>query len=165
MDVPRPIIFQIFISIAISAPMLGVALGGCVIHKVGGYETMKAMDVVLICAIWAALCAIPIPLMKDLGWFILFMWLFLFFGGGLLPGLSGFMLTSVPKELRYYASAFNSVTSNLLGYLPSPFLYGLIWHYTGGDASPYGLMINMYWSFFMCILLISAYFIRKRQFA
>ena len=51
MDVPRPIIFQIFISIAISAPMLGVALGGCVIHKVGGYETMKAMDVVLICAI------------------------------------------------------------------------------------------------------------------
>ena len=101
MEVPRPIIFPIFISITISAPTLGVLLGGFAVHKVGGYETKKAMKVVLICTILAALCAIPIPLMKDLGWFIMFMWLFLFFGGGLMPGLFGVMIASVPTELKY----------------------------------------------------------------
>ena len=101
MEVPRPTIFPIFISITITGPTLGVLFGGCAVDKVGGYETKKAMKVVLICAWCAALCAIPIPLMKNLGWFIPFMWLFLFFGGGLMPGLSGIMIDSVPTELKY----------------------------------------------------------------
>ena len=54
------------------------------------------------------------------------LWFVLFFGGSVLPALTGVCLTSVPEECRAVASSFSMFTYNILGYAMAPVLMGFI---------------------------------------
>ena len=75
--------------------------------------------------IFAFMCTIPIPF-GDITIFSIFMWLLLFFGGALVPPITGIMLNSVPETQRTSANSFAQMTYNLIGYLPAPTFYGWI---------------------------------------
>ena len=50
----------------------------------------------------------------------------LFFGGAVLPALTGMCLASVPEDCRAVASSFSMFTYNVLGYALAPVLMGFI---------------------------------------
>ena len=53
-------------------------------------------------------------------------WILLFFGGSIVPPLTGIMLNSIKPELRSFANSNATMLINLLGYLPAPAVYGLL---------------------------------------
>jgi MFS family permease len=50
----------------------------------------------------------------------------LFFGGALVPTVTGIMLNSVPEHLRASANSFAQCAYNAIGYLPAPMFYGTV---------------------------------------
>ena len=64
-----------------------------------------------------------------------------------MPLQTGLMLTTVEPELRPKANALAYFVYNLLGFLPGPYIYGIVTDLTGGKESRWGLfagfMINI----------------------
>ena len=56
------------------------------------------------------------------------------------------MISSVPRKYRAFGNSTAQIFLNLLGFLPSPFLYGLICELTGGRDSRWGMVLIMFWS-------------------
>ena len=53
-------------------------------------------------------------------------WLLLFFGGSILPPVTGIMLNTVQESKRTSANSIANLCYNLLGYLPAPSFYGMV---------------------------------------
>jgi hypothetical protein len=49
-----------------------------------------------------------------------------------MPALMAILINSVPQSAQTTASSFATFTYNLLGYLPAPYVYGLVYDLTGG---------------------------------
>lgn len=120
--------------------------------------------------ILAAFIGTPIPFVDNFGLFTTFLWLLLFFGGFIMPSLTGTniytyshyklgtMISSVPKYSRPYASSLGAIIMNLVGYLPAPFLYGLVdeitnEHNQGSSKSRYGMVVLMFWCYLGAALM------------
>lgn len=58
------------------------------------------------------------------------------------------MISSVPSKFRAFGNSTAQIFLNLLGFLPAPFLYGLICGLTGGRDSRWGMVLIMFWSIF-----------------
>ena len=56
------------------------------------------------------------------------------------------MISSVPKHLRALGNSTSQLAQNLIGFFPSPFLYGLVCRVTGGEKSRWGMGLLMFWS-------------------
>ena len=76
------------------------------------------------------------PFISDVAIFILLIWLLLFFGGFILPSLTGMMLNTVPENQRGSANSVAMFSYNLIGYMPSPFVYGFISYLVETSKSP-----------------------------
>lgn len=81
----------------ISAPTTGVILGGYSLSKVGGPSKLKSILVCLVYSIGAFLCSLPIPLANDIFYFTGLFWFCLFFGGAMVP-----ILTGIFTFIRHY---------------------------------------------------------------
>lgn len=147
---------QVYSIVTITAPTLGVIFGGTLSHKFGGYTGSNAITLLCTLGTLATAFALSSP---YIGWpgFVVQLWFVLFFGAGLMPTLTGIMLRCVDEDLKPWASAFSGFLCNLLGYLPSPFIYGLVCQYTGGEKSPWGMFVNMNWGILSLLCLFGAY--------
>ena len=122
--------------VSITSTLAGVLIGGISVHKLGGYTSKNAFKLCLAMGFMAALVGTPIPFVDSFALFTIFLWLLLFFGGFIMPSLTGkerllyyslgTMISSVPKYSRPYASSLGAIFMNLFGYLPAPFLYGWV---------------------------------------
>ena len=88
--------------------------------------------------------------------FVVFMWLLLFFGGSITPGLTGIMIASIPENSKEIGNSLSQLFYNLIGYLHSPFIYGLVCKYTGGSKSRWGLIVLVCWGVLGVICLYFA---------
>lgn len=79
----------------ITAPIIGVIVGGVITHSQGGYHSPKALKSCCVAAICANAVAIPIPFIDDFQVFAILNWLLLFFGGFIVPTMTGQILTIV----------------------------------------------------------------------
>lgn len=147
-------VYITFSIVCISAPTMGVILGGYLIENLGGYTDKRALDSCFKISIMAAVCGVPLPLVNNFPIFIILIWLLLFFGGSIVPGLTGIMLSSIPPNYKEVANSHTHFCYNLIGYLPAPFLYGFICRYTGGSESKWGL------AFMMSVSLIGVFFLK-----
>lgn len=148
-----------FAIVCISSPTLGVLFGGFVSSKAGGYEVRRAILVVLIFSLCAALSSIAVPLVSSLYPFIISMWIFLFFGGAILPGITGVIISSLPLEYRGAANSLTFFSSNLFGFLPAPTVYGFINDSLKTTYPPFAMMFCSYYSIVGVILIsIATYF-------
>lgn len=146
-------VYITFAVVCISAPVLGVLFGGILIQRMGGYTDPKALDACYYVSILAALSGITIPFLDNIPLFVGLIWLLLFFGGSIVPGLTGILINSASNRMKEVSNSITHLCYNLLGYLPSPVLYGLVCKYTGGTNSRYGLHVIMFWSLFGVLFL------------
>ena len=97
LDVPSDVAAIFFAGTTISAPISGVIVGGIVTTNAGGYNTIKAQKLQCYLGILAVVFALPIPFV-SFRWFAVCLWLVLFFGGAILPPVTGIMLNSVNEQ-------------------------------------------------------------------
>jgi MFS family permease len=119
-------VFVLFVLISTTAPSLGLFIGGKIIDHLGGYTSKHAILYCLINSTIASMIGMPIPFLDNQTIVVILFWFLLFFGGSILPTLIGLMITSIPSETRNLGNAFAQFMFNLLGYFPSPILYGLV---------------------------------------
>lgn len=115
-----------FTVVCFTSPTLGVLIGGFLSDYLGGYEKKETSILCLILGISASIFAFVIPFMSNIIYIIIYLWLVLFFGGGIVPPLTGIIITSVPKELAASGNSITNFGANLLGYLPAPYIYGVL---------------------------------------
>jgi len=65
--------------------------------KVGGPSELKSILICLVYSIGAFLCSLPIPLANDIFYFTGLFWFCLFFGGAMVP-----ILTGIFTLIRHY---------------------------------------------------------------
>ena len=58
-----------------------------------------------------------------------------------MPGLSGLILSSVSPSMRSFGNSKAEIIKNLLGYFPSPFLYGVVVAATGRERAGLTLIL------------------------
>ena len=161
MNVPSSKVYIIFSIVCITAPTLGVLSGGIFIQYLGGYTNRKALDACFKISIIAGCCGIFLPLFDIPIIFVIFMWLLLFFGGSITPGLTGIMIASIPENSKEIGNSVTQLFYNLIGYLPSPFIYGFVCKYTGGSKSRWGLTVLVLWGMLGVLFL---YYAKKYDF-
>lgn len=82
----------------------------------------------------SVLCCLPIPWFErsEYAFYIVgpLFWGVLFFGGFILPPVTGIMINSVPDSQKASANSIANLCYNLIGYLPAPVVYGFIATFT-----------------------------------
>lgn len=153
LNVDQRAVFLSFSIVCVTAPTFGIIYGGYIIQSVGGYTNENAINKCFTYSIIAAIFGLLLPLVDFFVLFIINVWFLLFFGASIVPGLTGIMLNSLGDYPKEVANSLTHIFYNLLGYLPSPFLYGLICTLTGGATSRWGLR------FLMCFSLSGVFFL------
>ena len=156
MLIPSSKVYVIFAVVCITAPVLGVLLGGIFIQYLGGYTDKRALEACYKIAILAGICGVFLPLLDIVWLFVVLMLLLLFFGGSITPGLTGIMLSSIPDNSKEIGNSVTQLCYNLLGYLPSPVVYGVVCRYTGGTKSRWGLAVILLWAYLGVFMLFLA---------
>lgn len=147
------------------APSIGVIVGGVIIKWFGGYEKLNTSYLVLVAGISASLLTIPIPFVNSLYGYNGLLFGVLIFGGIAAPAIIGIILNSVPLHQRAIASSIMLIFCNLLGYIPAPFLYGLIYDYTSDENPKLANAVCMYFSVFGAIFVIFSVMARRKLFS
>lgn len=123
---PKEQVFISFSVIAITGAIFGVLIGGKITACLGGYNNVKAFYVMALEGILCIFVAVPIPFLNNYIAILALLWLVLFMGAAILPGLSGVLLNTVDFELRTQAASISNVFYNFCGMLPAPFTFGAI---------------------------------------
>ena len=148
--------YFIYVIVCISAPTLGVLTGGFLIQYLGGYTTEKALDAICKLTFISFICSSFLPIFEFPIIFAIFIWLLLFFESSVTPGLTGLMISSISGNYKELGNSITQLFYNLIGFLPSPFIYGLVSSYTGGEDSKWGLSVIILWSFFGFVSVVFA---------
>lgn len=132
---PESEVFVTFGIVSITGPVLGVVVGGNITTYLGGYGSKNALILTMITAVLCVGSAVPIAFIDNLVLFICLLWLLLFLGGSMLPSMTGIMLSTIDSNFKTTANSMANLSYNLLGYLPAPSVYGLIYDSgKGGNA-------------------------------
>ena len=135
-----------------TAPVFGVLMGTGIKHLYCKQNMRKSLVFCSLLGIFACLSSIPVPLTLDLFYFIIFMWLVLFFGGGIVPVLTSIIINAVPDENSGSANSISNLLTNALGYLPAPYVYGILSDISG-DLGILGMKVTMWISIVGMIFL------------
>ena len=149
MDIKAPEVYWYFSFTCLTAPISGVVVGGIIFSNIGGYNSPKAFGLCVLLGFFAAICALPVPFLHEKMFIYIFVWLLFFFGASILPTMTGIMLNSVPVERRTTANSIATLSYNLLGYLPAPFIYGFFSDIIKGEPATshrVALGVILYWS-------------------
>jgi hypothetical protein len=83
------LIFTCFVVTCVTAPTIGIVLGGWLVQQFGGYEGKHSISFVFVFACISTVLATFITKLTNIEAFAPCLWLFFFFGGGLVPNLVG----------------------------------------------------------------------------
>jgi len=160
----KNIILLSFSVVCVTSPTLGVIIGGWTSSLIGGYESKHSILLCLIYAIFAGLFSLPITYTDEVLEFTIYLWLVLFFGGAIVPVITGIIISSVSNNLRGVANSLTSFLCNLLGYLPAPFIYGIINNISIDSNNRLAFFIVMNYSFLGVFFLCLASYFRYKNF-
>lgn len=137
-----------------TAPVLGVLIGTEVKNRLCQQNMRKSLFFCSLLGIFASISSIPVPITLNLFYFIIFMWLVLFFGAGIVPVLTSIIINSVPEEHIASANSMTNLLTNALGYLPAPYIYGILSDISG-DLGVLGMKVTLWISvpgmIFLCL--------------
>jgi MFS family permease len=153
-----------FVLTCITAPTLGIIFGACVVQKFGGYESKNSLLICCVFAILCVMCSFPITQFNSVPGFVTFLWLFLFFGGSIVPNIIGITLSSLPNNLRAAGNSSTNFFNNLIGFIPAPFFYGIIFEKTKESSPKFAYGLSVLISFSVLILMIIANIFWRRKF-
>ena len=137
-----------------TAPVLGVLIGTELKNRYCQQNMRKSLLFCSLLGIGASISSIPVPITLSLFYFIIFMWLVLFFGAGIVPVLTSIIINAVPEEHMASANSISNFLTNALGYLPAPYIYGILSDISG-DLGVLGMKVTMWISvpgmIFLCL--------------
>ena len=116
----------LFNVICVSGPTIGVATGGIITSKLGGYSKKKTIFFTVILSIFCSVSGLlisEVPKENHLAIFCLCVWLFYLFLGGMIPPEAGIIIASLDKDLRGDGFTVTNFICNLIGSVPSPFAF------------------------------------------
>lgn len=165
MELEKEVVFTIFAFVSISGPVVGVMVGGWISSKLGGYNNPKSIYLNAAISIFSIIVSVPIPYLGlDIVWLqVTLLWFMLFSGGMMLPAIMGLMLNTVDENLKTTANSIANTSFNTLGFLPSPYVYGLIADSgeTIGGKKRDAMKVNMTLPAVFSILIVYQAFIVK----
>ncbi len=137
-----------------TAPVLGVLIGTELKYRLCQQNMRKSLMFCSFLGILASISSIPVPITLSLLYFIIFMWLVLFFGAGIVPVLTSIIINAVPEEHMASANSISNFLTNALGYLPAPYIYGILSDISG-DLGVLGMKVTLWISvpgmLFLCL--------------
>ena len=144
-----------------------IDIGGWLIDKLGGYKDDSGQSGVValrVCSylgagavLFACISAFTLNF-----WIVLIsIWLVLFFGGAILPALTGIIINAVGEECKNMASSFSMFMYNIVGYAMAPFLSGVVSDAANDMVWGWRLIMLMSIPSILCAVL--AYFAIKAQ--
>lgn len=145
-----------FLIVCLTAPSIGVLIGGGIIYCIGGYDNIKSSYLCLFGALGAVLLSIPIPYVSDFMIYISLLYGILLFGGAIFPSILGVIISSTEPKYKSAASSFTVSLCNLFGYIPAPFVYGLIKDNVSSDFNRIPFLISMYVSFIGFVFILAS---------
>ena len=126
---------------------MGIILGGAIVERcAGGYEGKHSLIYCFVFSGLAFICTIPVKYASGVYSFGIILWGVLFFGGAVIPNLQGVMISSLKKHLRASGNSISNIFQNLLGFLPAPFLYGLIYQHTKDSDPKLAMALTLWYS-------------------
>jgi len=165
LDAPADEVFYFYSFTCLSAPFTGLLAGGIVFSYIGGYNSSKAFPLLFVLGVLAMAVALPAPFVHSKYTMYILMWVLFFSGAFLLPSMTGIMLNSVKEDYRTTANSLATLWYNLFGYLPAPFIYGMV--STLGDdvvlSSRYAMACLMCMTVITALLLVLGYRTKIRQ--
>jgi len=159
-------IFILFVITCVTAPALGIVGGGIIVQKGGGYESKHSILYCLVFSCIAGGLAILslTPVMDTIIGFGVVLWLFLFFGGALVLYIVGILLDSLTtRNLKGAGNSLNLIINASIGYLPGPYLYGIMFKSLKekNPKLPFSLALLCSWIGVLFILLALIFRYRK----
>ena len=104
---PKTVLWS-FAFTSVTAPVIGVFLGGWVIDQQGGYEKVEAtLRTCCYFGLGAAVAAVPAALSTDFIVVMFALWCILFFGGCIVSPATGVCINAVHADLRSFSSAMS----------------------------------------------------------
>lgn len=79
-------------------------IGGCILEYLGGYNGPHTTNLCLFFGVLSSSFAIPIPYFDSPYLIVSLLWLMMFSGGGLMPALMGYMISSLKKNKRAFGN-------------------------------------------------------------
>ena len=125
---------------AITGPVSGVVLGGVMFARIGGFQSPKAFSLCTLIMCLGTLIGFPLPFIPNTIVQVILVWVQFFCGGFCLPALMSMQINNVPQSTKTTANSVANCVYNLLGYLPAPYIYGLVYDATGGGDSHWGMV-------------------------
>ena len=124
-----------YLIISFTGPTLGIVLGGISGTCVGGYTSKHAILVCFLFVISSSFFGIFSCYTNSFIYCLIFLWLYFFFGTGIVPLGTGIIINSVPNEIKGDALTINNFLQNCFGNLPPSYVYGLIKEYKNHDIA------------------------------
>ena len=166
LNIPDTEVYWYYAFTCLTAPIAGVIIGGIIFGSIGGYNSPKAFGLCCLLGFFACLSSLPIPFLTEKMFVYIFLWFVFFFGASILPTMTGIMLNSVEVERRTTANSLATLSYNLFGYLPSPFIYGFFSDIVKGDEETshrVALGVILYWSIAAVIFIFSAVICKMKK--
>lgn len=155
----RSLVVASFASSAITAPTLGVIIGGLVIDKMGGYKKYRTcLSILTVFAIFAFVSSVPCGFITDFPTIIGLLWMSLFWGGAILSPATGMVISAVPPPMMTFASSISMMFYTLMGYAAGPLVTGLVYEYFGLIwCFRFGLLYGIFGVIFLFMALVVAW--------
>lgn len=117
----------------------------------------------MIITVLGSLIGIPSALVDNYNIAYGCFWLQFFLGGLCLPVMVGILLNMIPPSTKTIANSITNLATNLIGYFPAPFVYGIIYEMTGGGDSRWGLITIQCSPVLAGLALFLAFIIREAK--
>lgn len=155
--------FIMFGIVCISAPILGILAGGILGSCVGGYTQKKTIFICIGLSIFSIAAGLFVPECTIVWTFAISLWAFFFFSTAMIPIETGIIISSLPPKLRGDGFSVMNFLLNLVGNLPSSYVYGALYDYFKDNDKTQAMRIIMYYNFVGLISIIIATIFRVRK--
>lgn len=123
--------FIIYLVTSVISSVIGIIVGGFVGTKLGGY-TKKICYILCVCCVsLTAVFSTIVPLLSNKIGYSILQWLYMFFVSSAGPIIIGLIIQSLPLELKGDGFSWMNFVINLIGGLPSCYIFGILVDQTG----------------------------------
>ncbi len=158
----------VFSLCSVTAPLLGVLVGGTIADRYGGYKGKNTARALKMCVMFGfvSFCfAFPMGFLYQLIYLVVLLWTFLFFGAAIIPIGTGVMISSVPKDCQATSSSLSQLIFNLGGYFFAPMLTGFVMDsfINKRNGFVWGMRVVFWWVIISLIMFLISYYVAYSQ--
>jgi MFS family permease len=173
MDASFSLVLGSFTAISATAPVLGLLLGGWLVDRQGGYHgregRARTAQLCTYFGLAAAVMNVILVFVRSISGTMVCVWLVLFWGGAMLPGSTGLLLSSVPQNLRAFSAAMSMFVYNIGGYGAGEIFPGICMQLAKGRGynqkatMQIGLDVVFLWSLFGVLWMYLASVMARKE--